>query len=63
MNFMNFVNIPLILSFFIILHHFIKHKNDKHLNFFQKIFQICDIDNHETVALFFLGMGIGMNIN
>jgi len=37
--------------------------NDKHLNFFQKIFQISDIDNHETFALFFLGMGIGMNIN
>ena len=37
--------------------------NEKQLKYFQKIFQISDINNHETFVLFFLGMGIGMNIN
>ena len=52
--------IPFIISFIIILHHFIIHYNDYNPNIFNKFFQIKDINNHETVALFFLGIGIGM---
>ena len=54
--------IPFVMLFFIVFHHFIKHRNDKKLNFYQKIFQYSDINNHESFVLFFLGMGIGMVI-
>lgn len=54
--------IPLIVSIIIVVHHFIKHQYDTHLSFFDKIVQISDIDNHETWALFFLGISIGMTI-
>jgi len=45
-------NIP----FLIALHHYKKHKNNKKLEFFDKFVQISDIDNHESWALFFIGM-------
>tara|TARA_B100000123_G_scaffold271772_1_gene252449 strand:- start:346 stop:537 length:192 start_codon:yes stop_codon:yes gene_type:complete len=54
--------IPFFISFFLLIHHYYKHKNDSDLNFRQKIFQIEDIDNHETWILFLLGLGIGINI-
>lgn len=59
---MNISNIPFVIMFIIILHHFIKHRNDKHLNLFQKVFQIKDINNHESFVLLFFGMGVGMRI-
>ena len=34
----------------------------KKKSFFNKIFQISDIDNHETWALFFLGIWIGISL-
>ena len=55
-------NIPLIISIIIIIHHFIKHRYDTHLTFIDKFVQLSDIDNHETWALFFLGISIGMSI-
>ena len=54
--------IPLTISVIIVIHHFIKHQYDMHLSFFDKFIQISDIDNHETWALFFLGISIGMTI-
>lgn len=55
-------NIPFYISILIILHHFFKHRNDKHLGLADKFVQIKDINNHETWALFFLGIGIGMMV-
>ena len=55
-------NIPFIISAIIVLHHFKKHKNDSNLSFLDKFVQLNDIDNHETWALFFLGIGIGMRL-
>ena len=52
--------IPFIIVFLIILHHYFKHRNDPSLIFWEKIIQPKDIDNHETWALFFLGIGLGM---
>ncbi len=54
--------IPLIISLLIILHHYKKHKDDVKLSFLEKWVQIDDISNHETWALFFLGIGAGMRI-
>ena len=56
-------NIPIFISFGIILHHYKKHYNDNRLNQLEKIIQFSDIDNHETWALFFFGIAIGMKIN
>ncbi len=55
-------NIPFYIGILIILHHYKKHKNDKDLSTLDKFVQITDIDNHETWALFFLGIGIGMRL-
>ena len=55
-------NIPFIISAIIVLHHFKKHKNDPKLSFLDKCFQKYDIDNHESWALFFFGIGIGMRL-
>lgn len=56
-------NIPFFISILIILHHYIKHNKDKGLSTLDKFVQIMDINNHETWALFFLGIGIGMRLN
>lgn len=55
-------NIPLIISAAIVLHHYKKHKNDPKFTLLDKFVQINDICNHETWALFFLGIGIGMRL-
>ena len=55
--------IPIFISSIIILHHYIIHYNDKNLNGLEKFVQLSDIDNHETWALFFIGIAIGMKIN
>jgi hypothetical protein len=52
--------IPFYIGILIILHHYKKHKNDKELTTLDKFVQITDINNHETWALFFLGISIGM---
>ena len=54
--------IPLLISIVIIFHHYYKHKNDKNLTLFDKFIQIDDINNHETWALFFIGIFIGILI-
>ncbi len=55
-------DIPFYISVLIILHHYNKHKNDKELTILNKFIQINDINNHETWALFFLGIGIGLRL-
>lgn len=56
-------NLLIIIAGFIILHHYIKHYQDKNLNHLQKLIQFDDINNHETWALFILGLGFGMKLN
>ncbi len=58
---MNKKKIPFCIGIFIILHHYLKHKNYKTYSFLDKFLQFTDINNHETWALFFFGIGIGMN--
>jgi hypothetical protein len=58
---MKYVLIPFTIGMLIIFHHFIKHFNDFHLSFLEKFVQLSDIDNHETWALFFFGVAIGMH--
>jgi len=53
-------NIPFYITIIIIFHHYFKHKRNKQLSVIDKIIQFKDINNHETWALFFLGIGIGM---
>ena len=53
------MNINILICILLIIHHRIKHRNNKKLNKFQKWFQKEDIDNHETFILFFLGIFIG----
>lgn len=55
-------NIPFYIGILIILHHYKKHKKDKGLSTLDKFVQISDINNHETWALFFFGIGIGMRL-
>jgi hypothetical protein len=55
--------IPFFLSILLLLHHYHKHKNDKKKSFFDKCFQINDINNHETWILFLIGLGIGLRYN
>ena len=55
-------NIPFYIAILIILHHVIKHMNDRELNNIDKFIQLKDINNHETWALFFFGIGIGMRL-
>ena len=55
-------NIPFYIGGLIILHHYIKHKKDKGIGTLNKFVQITDVDNHETWALFCVGIGIGMRI-
>ena len=57
-----FKDILLFICILIIIHHYFKHKNDKKKNFFNKIFQLSDIDNHETLTLFLFGIWIGMRL-
>lgn len=52
--------IPFLIGIFIILHHYKKHNKDRGFSTLDKLVQIKDIDNHETWALFFFGIGIGM---
>jgi hypothetical protein len=52
--------IPLIISLAIILHHFKKHDKNPEFSLLDKFVQVDDINNHETWALFFLGISIGM---
>uniref|UniRef100_A0A6C0LLX8 Uncharacterized protein n=1 Tax=viral metagenome TaxID=1070528 RepID=A0A6C0LLX8_9ZZZZ len=56
-------NIPIVIACGIVLHHYKKHYNDPKLTLLEKFVQFSDIDNHESWALFFLGMAIGMKIN
>ena len=56
-------NLPIFISFGIILHHYRKHYYNNKLNQLEKFIQFSDIDNHETWALFFFGIAIGMKIN
>lgn len=46
------------MSGLIVVHHFYKHKNDK-MSWANKVFQLSDVCNHETWALFFVGISIG----
>jgi hypothetical protein len=55
-------NIQFYISVLLILHHFLKHKNDTEKSLFNKFFQIEDINNHETWILFFFGLVIGMKL-
>ena len=55
--------IPFFISSVIILHHYKKHFNDTELTLIEKFVQFDDINNHETWALFFLGISIGMKMN
>ena len=55
-------NIPFYIGILIILHHYKKHRNDEGLRFLEKFVQKTDINNHETWALFFFGIGIGMRL-
>ena len=54
--------LPFILAICIIIHHYYKHRNDNK-RLIEKIIQYNDIDNHETWALFFVGIGIGLYLN
>ena len=54
--------IPLLISGVIILHHYQIHYDDNELNEFERFVQFDDINNHETWALFFLGISIGMKL-
>ena len=53
--------IPFIICLFIVLHHYNKHKNNPNLSELEKFCQFEDINNHETWALFFFALGIGLN--
>jgi hypothetical protein len=55
-------NIPFYIGILIILHHYKKHRKDKGFSILDKFVQIKDINNHETWALFFFGIGIGMKL-
>ena len=55
--------LPLIICLLIIVHHYIKHKNDFHLTIFEKFFQISDIMNHESFVFLFFGIFIGLFIS
>lgn len=43
----------------IISHHYYAHASDTHLSFIEKFVQWDDINNHETWALFFIGVALG----
>jgi len=49
--------LALVGAFLVILHHRIKHHHD--LKGWRRWFQIKDADNHETLALFLLGVAVG----
>ena len=55
-------NIPFYIGILIILHHYKKHRKDKGFSILDKFVQIKDIDNHETWALFFFCICIGMSL-
>ena len=50
----------ILIMILLILHHFIKHRNDLHLSLTEKFFQISDVDNHETFVLLFFGIMVGI---
>ena len=56
-------NVLLYISILIIIHHYKKHNYDKKKSFYDKIFQINDINNHETWALFFFGIWVGIQLS
>jgi hypothetical protein len=51
----------LIFALLILIHHYIKHRNDKN-PLFRKAIQLKDIYNHEAWALFFVGIWIGAGL-
>ena len=51
-----------IVALSIVIHHYIKHREDENMTTVEKIVQIDDINNHETWALFFIGIAIGLSI-
>jgi len=57
---LNPVLIPILAfagAFLVILHHWFKHRHD--LKGWRRWFQLRDVDNHETIALFLMGVGVG----
>lgn len=56
-------SVPFVISFLIVLHHYIKHRKNRKFSFIDKLMQVSDIDNHETWAIFFLGLGIGLHLS
>lgn len=59
---MNQIIIPLFIALVIILHHYKKHSSNPNFTLLEKFVQIDDINNHETWALFFIGIAVGMLI-
>jgi hypothetical protein len=59
---MNPIIIPLFIALVIILHHYKKHSSNPNFTLLEKFVQINDINNHETWAIFFIGISIGMLI-
>lgn len=49
----------LFVALIIVVHHYISHRNDRNMSFQDKIFQMSDVQNHETWVLFFVGIAIG----
>jgi len=52
-----------IFAVLIIIHHYIKHRDDKDMTLIDKFVQYKDINNHETWALFFIGISIGLYLS
>ena len=55
-----FVYLPFVIAIIVIVHHYFIHRKDIHLSTLDKWVQYNDINNHETWALFFIGIGIGI---
>ena len=55
-------NLPFFVSVVYIIHHFYVHKNDTDKTFFEKFFQLSDVQNHESRVVFFFALGLGMKI-
>jgi hypothetical protein len=47
------------IAIVIVGHHYLKHAKDSDLSFSEKFVQYEDINNHETWALFFIGIYLG----
>jgi len=50
------VYVPLIISAAFVIHHSYIHRDDPNLTESEKMFQIEDIQSHETWVVFFLGV-------